>query len=127
MGKFNKRRTEDKSRAVPFRDGEQVYAKVTKMLGNGRLMAVDTEKTERLCIIRGNMRKREWISVGDVVLLSRRDFQDGKADVVFRYTASEVCTLSKYGELTKSFLRDDTVEELGGDIEFEDTDDIEVI
>ena len=30
-----------------------------------------------------------WINQGDIVLLSLRDFQDGKADVIVKYTADE--------------------------------------
>jgi len=30
-----------------------------------------------------------WINQGDIVLLSLRDFQDDKADVIVKYTADE--------------------------------------
>lgn len=30
-----------------------------------------------------------WINQGDIVLLSLRDFQDNKADVIVKYTADE--------------------------------------
>lgn len=35
-----------------------------------------------------------WINQGDIVLLSLRDFQDDKADVIVKYTADEArnCT-----------------------------------
>ena len=30
-----------------------------------------------------------WINQGDIILLSLRDFQDDKADVIVKYTADE--------------------------------------
>jgi len=36
------------------------------------------------------MRKKVWINQGDIVLLSLRDFQDDKADVIVKYTPDEV-------------------------------------
>lgn len=31
-----------------------------------------------------------WINQGDIVLISLRDFQDDKADVIVKYTSDEV-------------------------------------
>ena len=55
------------------------YAQVKKMLGNGRLEAFCFDGKTRLCHIRGKMRKRIWIGVGDFILLALREFQDRKA------------------------------------------------
>jgi translation initiation factor 1A len=87
-------------RALQPRDSDdQAYARVTKMLGNGRLLCVSTDGIERMGKIRGGMRRSEWISVGDIVLVSLRDFQEKKCDVLMRYTPDEVRTLRKIGEL----------------------------
>ena len=48
------------------------YAQVTRMLGNGRLEAFCFDGVNRLCHIRGKLRKRVWIGVGDIVLLGLR-------------------------------------------------------
>lgn len=71
-------------------DGALCYARVVAMLGNGRCSTIDERGVERLGIIRGNMRSREWVSPKDIVLLSLRDFQDGKADIIHRYSDAEV-------------------------------------
>lgn len=34
-----------------------------------------------------------WINQGDIILLSLRDFQDDKADVIVKYTADEARSL----------------------------------
>lgn len=88
----------EKKREMPLRGDGQAYARVTKMLGNGRLLATCSDGAERLCIIRGSMRKREWVRVGDTVLVALRDFQDGKADIVFKYLDTEVHRLRTLGE-----------------------------
>lgn len=49
--------------------------------------------------IRGKMRKKVWINQGDIILLSLRDFQDNKGDVILKYTADEARALKSYGEL----------------------------
>ena len=100
MTTSNKKRHDNntKGREFPVRGDEQVYARVTKMLGNGRLLATGTDGTERMCTIRGSMRKREWVRVGDTVLLALREFGDQRADVVFRYSDLEVQRLRKLGE-----------------------------
>ncbi|KAJ9107665.1 Translation initiation factor 1A [Naganishia friedmannii] len=75
------------------------YAQVTKMLGNGRLEAQCFDGEKRLAHIRGKMRKKVWINQGDIILISLRDFQDDKADVIVKYTVEEARNLKQYGEL----------------------------
>ena len=47
-------------------------------------------------------------SKGDIVLLGLRDFQDGKADVIMKYTAEEARKLKADGELPESLKVVDT-------------------
>ena len=70
------------------------------MLGNGRLEARAFDGTKRLAHIRGKLRKKVWytcaessrnfrtdtirINNGDIILLSLRDFQDEKGDVIMK-------------------------------------------
>lgn len=54
------------------------YAQVTKMLGNGRLQAACFDGKQRLCHIRGKLRKKVWINNGDIILIGLRDYQDDK-------------------------------------------------
>lgn len=48
------------------------------------------------------MRKKVWINQGDIILLSLREFQDGKGDVILKYTADEARALKSYGELPEN-------------------------
>lgn len=72
------------------------------MLGNGRLEAMCFDGTKRLAHIRGKLRKKVWINQGDIILLSLRDFQDDKADVLFKYSPDEARNLKAYGELPET-------------------------
>lgn len=69
------------------------------MLGNGRLEAQCFDGVKRLAHIRGAMRKKVWINQGDIILVSLREYQDDKADVIQRYNPDEARQLKQYGEL----------------------------
>ena len=62
--------------------------------------------------------KQIWIVPGDIILLSLRDFQDDRADVIHKYTADEARNLKTYGELKSDF----SINENAGD-EGEGSDD----
>ena len=49
------------------------------MLGNGRCECYCFDGVTRLGHIRGKMRKKVWVSAGDIVLVGLREYQDDKA------------------------------------------------
>lgn len=65
----------DDKRELVFKEDGQDYAVVEKMLGNGWLACVCSDGEKRNAHIRGAFRKKVWIGVGDVLLLSLRDFK----------------------------------------------------
>ena len=81
---------------------DKEYAQVVKMLGNGRLEALCFDGAKRLAHIRGKLRKKVWINQGDIILLSLRDYQDEKGDVILKYSADEARSLKAYGELPET-------------------------
>ncbi len=85
-----------------FKEENQEYAKVLKLLGDSRVSLQCYDGIERLGIIRGNMKKRVWISSEDHVLIGLREFDDAKADIIHKYTPEEVRLLTSYGELTET-------------------------
>ncbi|KAH8112634.1 eukaryotic translation initiation factor 1A [Phellopilus nigrolimitatus] len=97
-----KNENDDDKRELVFKEDGQEYAQVTKMLGNGRLEAQCFDGEKRLAHIRGKMRKKVWINQGDIILLSLREFQDDKADVIVKYTSEEARNLKAYGELPET-------------------------
>lgn len=102
------------------------YAQVLKMLGNGRLEALCFDGSKRLAHIRGKLRKKVWINQGDIILLSLRDYQDEKGDVILKYSADEARSLKAYGELPESAKINETDtygQEGEGDCNFEFDED----
>jgi len=89
----------EEKRELILKEEGQEYAQVVRMLGNGRLEGHCFDKKTRLCHIRGKMRKKVWVNVGDIVLLGLRDFQDDKADVIMKYMSEEARRLKALGEL----------------------------
>ena len=52
---------------------DQMYGRVIKLLGGCNALVYCNDNRERLCHIRGAMRKKVWIEVGDIVLISLRE------------------------------------------------------
>ena len=69
-----------------------------------------------------------WINQGDIILISLREFQDDKADVIVKYTSDEARNLKAYGELpeTAKINETDTFGEQDEECTFEFGDDGEV-
>jgi translation initiation factor 1A len=89
----------NKSSELVLKEAGQEYAKVISLVGEGRLMAQCMDGIDRLCHIRGTLKKKVWIVKDDLILISLRDFQDEKADVLVKYTEQEVRTLRSMGEI----------------------------
>lgn len=126
-GKKNKRtknNQEFQKRELIFKEDGQEYGQVLKMLGNGRCDIQCMDGKKRMCHICGKMRKRIWVMVGDIVLVSLRDFQDEKGDIILKYNADEAKQLKTYGELPDLVKINETMgddeDEEGSDIEFDE-------
>jgi translation initiation factor 1A len=101
-GGKNRRRGKNENeekRDLLFKEDGQEYAQVLRMLGNGRVEVQCFDGVKRLGHIRGKLRKKVWITTGDVLLVGLREFQDAKCDVIIRYTPEEARSLKAYGEV----------------------------
>jgi translation initiation factor 1A len=89
----NKRRkakstvTETKKNFI-YKDAESEYACVTKVLGGLRFEVQVNDGTTRMAKLRGRLKRRGWIGKDDYVLVSLRDFQDDKCDIIHFYKES---------------------------------------
>ena len=61
----------------------EVLGVVTKLLGFDRILVKCQDGAERLCRIRGKMKRRVWIREGDIVIVSPWDFQTDNAAMLF--------------------------------------------
>ena len=79
----------------------EVLGVVVKLLGFDRILVKCQDGHERLCRIRGKMKRRVWIREGDIVIVSPWDFQsDKRGDVVWRYTHAQAENLRRKGILS---------------------------
>jgi translation initiation factor 1A len=79
----------------------QMYGRVIKLLGGCNALVFCNDNRERMCHIRGNMRKKVWISTGDIVLISTRDLANEGDSKVER---GDIC--AKYDQRVIYKLRD---------------------
>jgi translation initiation factor 1A len=72
-----------------------------KLLGYDRIMVKCQDGHERLCRVRGKLKRRVWVRIGDIVLVSPWDFQsDTRGDIFWRYRKNQSEWLRSNGYLT---------------------------
>ena len=91
-------------RELTYKGESEEYAQVIKILGDGRFECNCADGVKRVAHVRGKMRKRIWIANGDIILVSLRDFEPEKCDVVEKYKEKEVAKLKKAGEIPDSMV-----------------------
>ena len=89
---------------LTYKGESEEYAQVIKILGDGRFECNCADGVKRVAHVRGKMRKRIWIANGDIILVSLRDFEPEKCDVVEKYKEKEVAKLKKAGEIPDSMV-----------------------
>jgi len=96
-----------------------MYAKVLKKLGGTHIQVLATNNKTLTAKISGTMRKRKWINIGDIVLISPRDFEttQDNCDILYCYDFDEAKNLVSMGEISFD------INQKTDDIKF---DDIEV-
>ena len=102
-----KRANKVKKKDLIVPDDEQQYAVVKTLLGNGRLMALCEDGTERLAKIRGSMRKgphKTIVNKNDLIIVSSREFED-KADIVHKYTHEEASNIFRMYEIPNALKK----------------------
>lgn len=89
-------------RELQFAEEMQIYGQVLRLLGDSRLEIQCTDGVKRMGHIRGTMRKKVWIAMGDVVLVAKREYEDDKCDIILKYTEEEVRKLKQLSEIPES-------------------------
>ena len=83
------------------------YAYVLKLLGNCRVTLITNSGDECIGIIRGTLRKfsrRILIEKGDIVIVSKRDYQNNKVDIVHKYNREQIAFLINEKKLSNTLL-----------------------
>jgi initiation factor 1A len=102
-GGKNYKKTKHSSEVKQFveRQDDQLYARVLQILGNRNVLSYCNDNKIRLCHIRGSIRKDMWISKGDIILVSIRDFLREesstyeKGDIIYKYDPSFYSKIKK--------------------------------
>jgi translation initiation factor 1A len=99
MGK-RKVKSEEEFSNIKLPTDYDVIGIAKKMLGFDRILVNCQDGKERLCRIRGKMKRRMWIRQGDIVLVSPWDFQsDKRGDIIWRYKRNQAGWLRNKGYL----------------------------
>jgi translation initiation factor 1A len=78
-----------------------VLGVAVRMMGYDRILVKCQDGKERLCRVRGKLKRRVWIRVADIVLVSPWDFQsDNRGDIFWRYRKNQTEWLRSHGYLT---------------------------
>jgi len=103
-------------RELIFKEDQQEYGQVEKLLGNGTATISCFDGKTRLGVICGKMKNRVWIKVHDIVLVSLREFEDGgkKCDIIHKYFPDEAKELKAQNEIPENTLIEDRPENEDG-------------
>lgn len=98
------------SRPLELPDDEQEFALVNKLMGNGRATVTfiknGKETVNAQGIISGKLRKRkQWVIAGNIVLISVRNFEKNKVDIIHVYKEYEINELKRKGHLHKDLMK----------------------
>jgi len=86
-GKKHKRNKNEelKEKTLRLKEEGQEYAQITQCLGNCRFTVMCFDGKERMATMCGGMRKRRFVNMNDIILVSLRDWQDAKCDIIDSY------------------------------------------
>ena len=86
-GKKHKRGKKEgyETKALRLKEDGQEYAQITACKGNCRFDVKCFDGKDSIAILCGKMRKRVFVNMKDIVLVSIRDFQDDKCDIIDLY------------------------------------------
>jgi initiation factor 1A len=83
------------------------YAYVIKILGNCRVIVISNSGNKNIGIIRGSLRKfnkRILIEKSDIVVISKREYQSGKVDIVHKFNSEQCNYLIKENKLNSLLI-----------------------
>lgn len=89
---------------VPNKSVGEMFGIVDKMLGGSRMVVICEDGITRVARIPGKIKKKMWIKEGDVVIVKPWDFQNEKADVIYRYTSTQILYLKRNNLLPEIIL-----------------------
>jgi translation initiation factor 1A len=87
---------------LPRRPRGEVFGIASQLLGAARIRVMCEDNVSRMGRITGKMKKKMWIREGDLLILRPWGFQEGKADILFRYSRTQSQYLQRRNLLPES-------------------------
>ncbi len=87
---------------LPRRPRGEVFGIASQLLGAARIRVMCEDNTSRMGRITGKMKKEMWIREGDLLIVRPWGFQEGKADILFRYSRTQAQYLARRNLLPAS-------------------------
>ena len=127
LGKGGKKHKKGKkplqeSREFRIKEECEEYARIIKLLGDSRFQCTCSDGIERIAHLRHKMWKKVWLKCGDIILISLRDYEPEKCDIIDKFTEKEIAKLIKTGEIKETLLDEERVKKIENDsVLFEDS------
>ncbi len=87
---------------LPRRNRGEVFGIASQLLGAARIRVMCEDNVSRMGRITGKMKKKMWIREGDLLVVRPWGFQEGKADILFRYSRTQSQYLARRNLLPNS-------------------------
>jgi translation initiation factor 1A len=95
---------------LPRRERGEIFGIANQLLGAARIRVMCEDSVPRMGRITGKMKKKMWIREGDLLIVRPWGFQEGKADILFRYSRTQATYLSRRNLLPPSIDIFQTIE-----------------
>jgi translation initiation factor 1A len=93
-------------KTLRLKEEGQEYAQITACLGNCRFTVMCFDGKERMATMCGGMKNRKFVNQNDIVLVSLRDWQDSKCDIIENYDENLTRKLKDKGLVPDSIKLD---------------------
>jgi translation initiation factor 1A len=87
---------------LPRRPRGECFGIASQLLGAARIRVMCEDSVSRMGRITGKMKKKMWIREGDLLIVRPWGFQEGKADILFRYSRTQSQYLARRNLLPAS-------------------------
>jgi translation initiation factor 1A len=84
---------------LPKVRNREMFAIADQLLGASKIRVMCADGKSRLGRIPGKLRKRMWIREGDLLIIQPWEFQEEKANILYRYTRTQATHLSRRGKI----------------------------
>jgi len=105
---MNKKKNKGKKQDQPYKPtrvrlpkDDEVIGVIDQRVGGSRMMIRCVDGKSRNCKVPGRLRRKLWLREGDTVIVRPWDFDDEKAEVLYKYYPSQVNWLKRKGYLKK--------------------------